>query len=240
MLLRRSSLFLMRLPFDFCTGTVCKQVIVCPWICSRTLPSLFGYLLSRIDVRDVIARLPRCTHAIVSVRINLRKMHFQASSSSLSSESQMSPRAFCVPGVVFLLAATVLLTITSVSLPYLPVIDFVRSHVESGNVAVANAQGTVTSSSISQLKVSSLVSDASRWSLTAGRLHSLDCGLTVPFNRLPEIVTAVPPDTLTASVFGTAPQTIRSRSRLVGPVVWQFIPSVRHPRFISTALVRSL
>jgi len=70
----------------------------------------------------------------------------------------MTPRAFCIPGVVFLLAATVLLVITSVSLPYLPAIDFVRSHVESGNVAVANAQGVVTSSSISQLRVSSLVS----------------------------------------------------------------------------------
>jgi len=39
-----------------------------------------------------------------------------------------------------------------VSLPYLPAIDFVRSHVESGNVAVANGQGAITSTSISQLR----------------------------------------------------------------------------------------
>ncbi|KAF9791956.1 pali-domain-containing protein [Thelephora terrestris] len=64
-------------------------------------------------------------------------------------------RAFCVPGVFFLLAATVLLIITSVSLPFLPAIDFVRAHVQSGNVGVANTQGIATSSSISQLKVSS-------------------------------------------------------------------------------------
>lgn len=69
----------------------------------------------------------------------------------------MSSRVFCIPGVIFLLAATVLLLITSVSLPYLPAIDFVRTHVNSGNVGVANAQGSTTSSSINQLRVSGLV-----------------------------------------------------------------------------------
>jgi len=64
----------------------------------------------------------------------------------------MSSRAFCIPGVIFLLAATVLLLITSISLPYLPAIDFVRAHVNSGNVGVANAQGNTASSSISQLR----------------------------------------------------------------------------------------
>ena len=169
-------------------------------------------------------------HAIGSVRINLRQMHFQVSSSSLSSESQMTSRAFCIPGVIFLLAATVLLIITSVSLPYLPAIDFVRSHVESGNVAVANGQGVVTSSSISQLRVSSLVSDASGWSLTAGRLHSLDCGPTVPSNHPPEIVIAVRLDMPTPSVSKTAAQTTRSPLRLVGLEAWRFTQSVRHKK----------
>lgn len=79
----------------------------------------------------------------------------------------MTSRAFCIPGVLFLLAATVLLIITSISLPFLPDIDFVRSHVNSGNIGVANAQGNVVSPSISQLKVRGLVSDASGRFLTA-------------------------------------------------------------------------
>jgi len=44
--------------------------------------------------------------------------------------------------------ATVILVVTSVSLPYLPNTDLVRVHVKSGNVT----QGTVTSSDISQLR----------------------------------------------------------------------------------------
>lgn len=69
-------------------------------------------------------------------------------------------RTFRVPGVLFLLVATLLLLITSVSLPYLPAVDFVRAHVESGNVEVATTQGTITSSTVSQVKVSNLVPDA--------------------------------------------------------------------------------
>lgn len=88
-------------------------------------------------------------------------MHFHASSSSLSSESQMTSRAFCVPGSVFLLAATVLLVITSVSLPYLPAVDFVRANVQSGTVSVIDSQGTVASPSISQLRVTFSVFGAS-------------------------------------------------------------------------------
>ena len=78
----------------------------------------------------------------------------------------MSSRAFCVPGVLFLLAATVLLVITSVSLPFLPAIDFVRAHVQSGNIGVANTQGVTTSTTISQLKVSNSVSHEPGWPLT--------------------------------------------------------------------------
>jgi len=95
----------------------------------------------------------------------ITEMHFEASSSSLSSDSHMTPRAFRVPGILFLFAATVLLIIISVSLPYLPVIDFVRSHVESGNIGVADGQGTTTSPSVSQLKASHLVFYASGWPL---------------------------------------------------------------------------
>ena len=98
-------------------------------------------------------------------------MHFHASSSSLSSESQMTSRAFCVPGSVFLLAATVLLIITSVSLPYLPAVDFVRSNFQSGTVSVLDGHGDVTSTSVSQLRVTRSVSDVSVWSLTSGRLQ---------------------------------------------------------------------
>ena len=100
------------------------------------------------------------THAVSSVCINSRTMHFQASSSSLSSgsyKSNMTSRALFIPGTIFLLAATILLIITSISLPYLPAIDFVRTHVESGNIGVTNSDGTITSSSVSQLKVSYLV-----------------------------------------------------------------------------------
>ena len=160
-------------------------------------------------------------------------MHFGASSSSLSSESHiaMASRAFCIPGVLFLLAATVLLLITSVSLPYLPAVDFVRTHVKSGNVAV----GTTTSSSVSQLRVSNLVSDASGSSLTGGRMHSLDCGLTVPLNLGVAIV--APPDTLTASLFEMAPPQLPSD--LVGLEAWLFIQLVRHQAFISSGLVRA-
>jgi len=43
-------------------------------------------------------------------------------------------RAFCIPGVVFLLAATVLSAIAAVSLPYLSVIDIARVHIKSGDV----------------------------------------------------------------------------------------------------------
>jgi hypothetical protein len=64
----------------------------------------------------------------------------------------------------------VLLIITSISLPYLPAIDFVRAHVKSGNVGVANAQGNIASTTISQLKVSGLVFDASGWPLTGVRV----------------------------------------------------------------------
>jgi len=112
----------------------------------------------------------------------------------------MTFQALRVPGILFLFAATVLLIITSVSLPYLPVIDFVRSHVESGNIGVADAQGTVTSPSVSQLKVSHLVSDVSGWPLID---VSLGCGLTVPSNHLLEIAIVAPPDTVTPSVFET-------------------------------------
>ena len=76
-------------------------------------------------------------------------------------EPSMTSRTFCIPGILFLLAATVLLIITSISLPFLPDIDFVRTHVNSGNVGVANAQGNTIPSSISQLRVSGLVSDES-------------------------------------------------------------------------------
>jgi hypothetical protein len=83
----------------------------------------------------------------------------------------MTSRAFCIPGVVFLLAATVLLLITSVSLPYLPAIDFVRTHVEQGDITVVNAQGRVISTSISQLKLG-------LWAYCGVESGSRDCSTT--------------------------------------------------------------
>jgi hypothetical protein len=50
---------------------------------------------------------------------------------------------FCIPGAFFLFAAFVLLFITSISLPYLPALDFARTHFGSDlrvpNVENANA-----------------------------------------------------------------------------------------------------
>jgi hypothetical protein len=43
-------------------------------------------------------------------------------------------RAFCIPGVFFLLAAFVLSFLTSISLPYLPALDITRTHFGSGAV----------------------------------------------------------------------------------------------------------
>jgi len=60
----------------------------------------------------------------------------------------MVSRAFCIPGVFFLFAATVLLIVTSISLPYLPVLDIARVHVNSGDVVV----GTDTTQAISELR----------------------------------------------------------------------------------------
>lgn len=143
----------------------------------------------------------------------------------------MTSRAFCIPGVLFLLAATVLLIITSVSLPFLPDIDFVRSHVDSGSIGVANAQGSVTSSSISQLRVSR--SDTRRVRMAPNWcLHSLDCGPIVPSKHLLGIAIVAPPDMLTASAFRPITRTIQSLSSPVGLGAWQFTQSVRNQKFI--------
>jgi len=63
----------------------------------------------------------------------------------------MVSRTFCIPGIFFLLAATGLLIVTSISLPYLPALDIVRVHINSGTVAVRSAS-TNSSQSISQLR----------------------------------------------------------------------------------------
>ncbi|CAK5271427.1 unnamed protein product [Mycena citricolor] len=47
-------------------------------------------------------------------------------------------RAFCIPGIVFLLCALVLSVIVSISLPFLPAIDFVRVKFASGVTAATN------------------------------------------------------------------------------------------------------
>ncbi|KAF9007000.1 pali-domain-containing protein [Cyathus striatus] len=49
------------------------------------------------------------------------------------------PRAFCIPGAFFLFCAFVLLFITSISLPYLPALDFARTHFGSNLQVPDNA-----------------------------------------------------------------------------------------------------
>jgi hypothetical protein len=63
----------------------------------------------------------------------------------------MVSRTFCIPGIFFLLAATGLLIVTSISLPYLPALDIVRVHITSGAVVLGDAS-TSSSQSISQLR----------------------------------------------------------------------------------------
>lgn len=41
-------------------------------------------------------------------------------------------RAFCIPGIVFLVAALVLSFLVSVSLPFLPALDIVRTNFQGG------------------------------------------------------------------------------------------------------------
>jgi len=139
-----------------------RYVRVAPGRCS------FPHLESDRVTTGLISLFGRDAHVSTCVtsrwfhqlRYKITKNEFQLVSSS-PPKSHMASRAFCIPGVLFLLAATVLLIVTSISLPYLPAIDFVRSHVDSGNIGVANAQGSTTSSSISQLRVSGLVFDTS-------------------------------------------------------------------------------
>ena len=146
--------------------------------------------------------------------------------SSLASESQMTSQVYRVPGV-FLCASTLLLIITSVSLPYLPAMDFVRAHVQSGNITVVDVQGVVVSQSIAQLKVSDLVFDASGWPLI-GVVHSSGCGLGVRSGRLLKILSVPPLDTLIVLSFGTRVRVIYSPSTLVGLEVWLFTQPVRN------------
>ncbi|EIW76851.1 pali-domain-containing protein [Coniophora puteana RWD-64-598 SS2] len=54
------------------------------------------------------------------------------------------PRSFCIPGIFFLLAATVLLIITSINLPYLTALDFARVHYTGNSLGVSGGQGSLT------------------------------------------------------------------------------------------------
>ncbi|KAF9528840.1 hypothetical protein CPB83DRAFT_869364 [Crepidotus variabilis] len=50
-------------------------------------------------------------------------------------------RAFCIPGIVFLFCALVLNFLVSISLPYLPALDIVRTHFPSSDVTAAGVTG---------------------------------------------------------------------------------------------------
>lgn len=51
-------------------------------------------------------------------------------------------RAFCIPGVFFLLSATVLLILTSISLPFLTALDITRVHFNGSGKQPSGVQGT--------------------------------------------------------------------------------------------------
>ena len=46
------------------------------------------------------------------------------------------PRAFHIPGIIFLFCAFVLLFLASISLPFVTALDFVRVHFTDGNPTV--------------------------------------------------------------------------------------------------------
>jgi hypothetical protein len=50
---------------------------------------------------------------------------------SHSYERKMS-RVFCIPGIIFLTCALILSVLVSISLPFLPALDFVRVHFDGG------------------------------------------------------------------------------------------------------------
>lgn len=54
------------------------------------------------------------------------------------------PRAFHIPGVFFLFCAFALLFLVSVSLPFLPAIDFVRVHFEGSPSTSNGNEGALT------------------------------------------------------------------------------------------------
>jgi hypothetical protein len=62
------------------------------------------------------------------------------------------PRSFCIPGVVFLFCAVVLLFIVSVSLPYLTAMDIARVRFNNNKVSIKP-----TTDILIQLRVSSSI-----------------------------------------------------------------------------------
>jgi hypothetical protein len=54
------------------------------------------------------------------------------------------PRAFHIPGVLFLFCAFVLLFLVSISLPYLTALDFARVHFQGAPITENGSQGALT------------------------------------------------------------------------------------------------
>lgn len=50
-------------------------------------------------------------------------------------------RAFCIPGIIFLVCALVLNFLVSVSLPYLPALDIARTHYRGGGLTQQGQPG---------------------------------------------------------------------------------------------------
>jgi hypothetical protein len=68
-------------------------------------------------------------------------------------------RIFCIPGIILLFAATVLLFVTSISLPFLPALDIVRVH--SGSDAAQ-----VVGKSMTETRVSGILSEPGSWAIS--------------------------------------------------------------------------
>ena len=66
-------------------------------------------------------------------------------------------RMFCVPGVFFLFGAFVLLLVTSINLPFLTALDFVRTHFDVGS-SNGTSGSIANTSDIDQIRVSLSIS----------------------------------------------------------------------------------
>ncbi|KAJ7819526.1 hypothetical protein B0H13DRAFT_1509636, partial [Mycena leptocephala] len=80
-------------------------------------------------------------------------------------------RVFCIPGIVFLFCALVLGILVSISLPFLPALDFVRVHF-SGSGLATNGEGMTELRVRSQTAPCFYTTDGLRTCYDAGHAYS--------------------------------------------------------------------